>query len=167
MSHCKYYCVVLSSFGQTDHLTCSLKSGALRYVTSMMRSCPWYLIFHCCAGASRWPRCSGSGGWGRSLTSWRGSDLRRCRRYFVLQSWRWGDLHRVAVERGTRVTGRGGGDPSLRRWTTKKKEVVNFGTMSLSRMYVPLMQFPRIYIYPYQSIENTLIPTSTCIPTST
>ena len=36
--------------------------------------------------------------------------------------------------------------------------------MSLSRIHVPLMQFPRIYIYPDQGIENKLIPTSTCIP---
>ena len=33
-------------------------------------------------------------------------------------------------------------------------------------MHVPLMQFPQIYIYPDQGIENTLIPTSTCIPAS-
>ena len=31
--------------------------------------------------------------------------------------------------------------------------------MSFSRMHVPLMHVPRIYNYPDQGIENTLIPT--------
>ena len=39
--------------------------------------------------------------------------------------------------------------------------------MSLSRMHVPLMHVPPIYSYPYQGTENTLIPTSSCIPTNT
>ena len=32
--------------------------------------------------------------------------------------------------------------------------------MSLSRMHVPLMHVPQIYIYPDQGIENTIIPTN-------
>ena len=48
----------------------------------------------------------------------------------------------------------------------KKKTRSNYCCHWYKHGHVPLMHFPPIYIYPNQGIENTLIPTSTCIRTS-